>query len=91
MGPDMIAHIFTIWELISQLHRTSATQGFLAGFFFVYFGLFHNALFVQVPTRHMNCLGITFLITRTSVAQKNRFRIICLIISWPPTLSESCI
>ena len=24
-------HIFIIWELIFQLHRTSVTQGFLAG------------------------------------------------------------
>ena len=24
-------HIFIVWELISQLHRTSVTQGFLAG------------------------------------------------------------
>ena len=33
MGPNMITHthMFVVWELLSQLHRTSVTQGFLAG------------------------------------------------------------
>ena len=33
MGPKMITHthLFIIRELILQLHRTSVTQGFLAG------------------------------------------------------------
>ena len=31
MGPRRITHTFFFWRLISQLHRTSVTQGFLAG------------------------------------------------------------
>ena len=31
VGSNMIIHTFIIWELISQLHRTSVTWGFLAG------------------------------------------------------------
>ena len=31
IGPKKFTHIFMIWELISQLHRTSVTQGVLAG------------------------------------------------------------
>ena len=33
------------------------------------------------PITHMNCLGINFPIARTSVTQKKRFRIICVISS----------
>ena len=36
MGPQMITHTyFYYWEILSQLHRTSVTQGFLAGCFLV--------------------------------------------------------
>ena len=28
-------HIFIVWELIPKLHRTSVTQGFLAGIIFL--------------------------------------------------------
>ena len=31
MGLTMITHMFIVWELLSQLHRTSVTQRFLAG------------------------------------------------------------
>ena len=30
MGPKLITPLFVIWELISQLHMTTVTQGFLA-------------------------------------------------------------
>ena len=33
-------HILLIWELISQLHRTSVTQGFLAGILLCNSGVF---------------------------------------------------
>ena len=70
-----------VWELISQLHRTSVTQGFLAGILLCNSGRLHKVLSVKAPITHINCLGINFPITHTSVTQKNCFRIICVIIS----------
>ena len=58
MGPKMISHIFIVWELISQLHRTSVAQGMLAGLFCV-ICLLHKVLSVNSPITHINCLGIT--------------------------------
>ena len=46
----------------------------------------HKVLSVNAPITHINCLGIDFPITRTSVTQKNCFRIICVIISGSHTL-----
>ena len=74
-------HIFIVWELISPLHRTSVTLSFLAGILLWKFGCLHEVFSVHVPITHMNCLGINFPITHTSVTQKNCFRIICVIIS----------
>ena len=36
---------------------------------------------LKAPITHINWLGINFPIARTSVTQKNCFRIICVIIS----------
>ena len=38
----MITHIFIIWELISQLHRTSVTHGSLAGIILCNWGAFEG-------------------------------------------------
>ena len=48
-------HIFILWELISQMHRTSVTQGLLADFFCV-IGRLHKVFSVNVPITHINCL-----------------------------------
>ena len=58
MGPRMMnTHIFMIWELISQLHRTSFAQGFLAGNSFVHFGRLHKLLAVNAPFTHTDELS----------------------------------
>ena len=44
-------------------------------------GRLHKVLSVNAPITQVNCLGIDFPITRTSVTRKNCFRIICVIIS----------
>ena len=81
MGPKMITHTFLLFGKISQLHRTSVTQGVLAAGIFCVIGRVHKVLYVSAPIAHFNCLGIDFPITRTFVTQKKCFRIICVIIS----------
>ena len=70
-------HIFIVWELITQLHRTSVTQGFWQEFFFCVVGRVRKVLSVNSPITHINRPGINFPIARTSVTQEKRFRIIC--------------
>ena len=67
-------------KLISQLHRTSVTRGFLVGIFLCNSGT-SITYFLCTCQLHINCLGINFLTTHTSVAPKNHFRIICVIVS----------
>ena len=62
-------HIFIIWELISQLHRTSVTQAFWQELICVIRGL-HKVLSVDVLITHITGLGIDFPITRSFVTQK---------------------
>ena len=50
MGPKIITH-FQYSGIISQLHRTSVTQGFLAGIICVIRGL-HEVLSVKAPFTH---------------------------------------
>ena len=78
-GPKSLHTLFVIWEFISQLHRTSVTQGFLAGILCVIRRL-HKVLLVNLPVTHINCRGINFPIAHTFVTQKNCFRIIYVII-----------
>ena len=68
-----------IWELFSQLHRTSITQGFWQESLCVIRGL-HKVLSVNAPITLINCLEFIFQL-HTSVTLKNCFRIICVIIS----------
>ena len=43
MWPKMITHTYSIiWEVMSQLHMTSVTQGFLAGILLYNLGAFAN-------------------------------------------------
>ena len=73
-------HIFIIWELISNYTGHLLHMAFLQEFFCVIRAPM-KVLSVNVPIAHINCLGMNFPITHTSVTQKNCFRIICVIIS----------
>ena len=57
-------HISIILEFISQLHKTSVTHGFLAGFFCIIWAP-RKVFSVNVPSMHTNCLGIDFPNVRT--------------------------
>ena len=49
---NLYTHTIIILELISQLHRTSVTRGFLAGISLCKCGRFHKVLSVNVPITH---------------------------------------
>ena len=66
-------HIFITWEFISQLHRTSATRGLLAGIHLCNIGCLQMVL--SVSANYTRMPGNAFPIARTSVTQKKRFRI----------------
>ena len=81
MGPKMITHIFIIWELISQLHRTSVTQGLLAGIVLCNSGASITYFLCTCQLHTLNFWNYFSGYTRTSVTEKNCFRIVCVIIS----------
>ena len=51
-------------------------------------GRLHEVHSVKAPITHIDCLGINVPIARTSVTQKNCFRILCVIIWGPIALSK---
>ena len=81
MGPKMITHTFFLFgnQFLNYtghlLHRAFWHE------FFCVIGRLHKVLSVNAPITHINCLGINFPITHTSVTQKNCSEIVCVIIS----------
>ena len=80
MAQNDYTRIFMILELIFNytghlLHRAFWQECFCV------IGRLHKVLSVGAPITHINCPGINFPITHTSVTQKNSFQIICVIIS----------
>ena len=73
-------HIFIIWELISQLQRTSVTQGLLAGILLCNSGA-STTYFLRTCQLRTLIVWEFMSELHTSVTQKNCFRIICVIIS----------
>ena len=81
MGPKMITHTFLLFgNSFPNCTGHLLHKAFWQELFCVIRRL-HKVLSVNAPITHINCLGINFPITCTSITQKNHFRIICVIIS----------